>query len=395
LIFCFCGARRFPRLNNKHNLSFEFSSAFARLAVALVCVAIAFALAGCGKRTISKSELRSITVEVTTAAQKITGSGARVEIRPQPASSQTGVPAGPGFDEIYISLAEAKQAPVLRDALASIAAHHELTVSTNTFGAVTRYDYSFRGARTHSIHVVTPLALRPPHHAALKPLTRQAKGGPRLAIIIDDMGYDRAASDSVLALNFPLTVSVLPNLPLSGDVAEEAHRRGDQVMLHLPMQSEGEDAKSETVELRVGMRAPEVNQILSGALESVPHVAGVNNHQGSLATSNAALMAELMPALRQRGLFFIDSRTEKTTVAYDAAKKAGVRAASRRVFLDDVATREAVIAQLRLAAKDAQRDGYAIAIGHPKPATIAALSEEAQRLEASGIDFVFASDLVQ
>ncbi len=97
-------------------------------------------------------------------------------------------------------------------------------------------------------------------------------------------------------------------------------------------------------------------------------------------------MAELMPALRQRGLFFIDSRTEKTTVAYDAAKKAGVRAASRKVFLDDVATREAVIAQLRLAAKDAQRDGSAIAIGHPKPATIAALEEEGPRLEASGID---------
>ena len=245
---------------------------------------------------------------------------------------------------------------------------------------------------------MTPIALRIPRHgpAPVKPLApRTGKGGPRLAIIIDDIGYDRAAADSVLALNFPVTLSVLPNLPLSGDVAEEAHRRGDEVMLHLPMQSEGEDAKSESVELRVGMNAAQVNEILNGALDSVPHVVGVNNHQGSLATSNAALMNELMPALRQRGLFFIDSRTEKTTVAYDAAKKAGVRAASRKVFLDDVETREAVAAQLKLAAADAKRDGFAIAIGHPKPATIAALEAEMPRLEASGIDLVFASDLVQ
>jgi polysaccharide deacetylase 2 family uncharacterized protein YibQ len=232
----------------------------------------------------------------------------------------------------------------------------------------------------------SPLGKLPPHHAGK---------GPKLAIIIDDIGYDGAAADSVLALNFPVTVSVLPNLPLSTEVAEAAHRRGDQVMLHLPMQSEGEDAKAETVELRVGMRAGEVNQILTNALASVPYVVGVNNHQGSAATSNAALMAALMPALKKRGLFFIDSRTEKTTVAYDAAKKAGVRAASRKVFLDDVATREAVIAQLKLAAKDAQRDGSAIAIGHPKPATIAALTDAQPHLSALGIQLVFASELVQ
>jgi uncharacterized protein len=366
---------------------------FARLFASLALIALV--LAGCSKKTISKNELRAISTEVVSAAQKVAGKNSRIEIRPETVSSQTGVPAAPGVDDIYISLADAKQAPALKDALSAIASRHEMTLSGSTSGGVTRYDFSFRGARTHSVHVVTPLSPRTSHRAPLKPLTRQTKGGPRLAIIIDDMGNDRAAADSVIALNFPLTISVLPHLPLSGDVAEEAHRRGDQVMLHLPMQSEGEDAKSETVELRVGMRAPEVNDILAGALDSVPHVAGVNNHQGSLATSNAALMAELMPALRQRNLFFIDSRTEKTTVAYDAAKKAGVRAASRKVFLDDVATREAVVAQLKLAAKDAQRDGYAIAIGHPKPSTIAALAEEAPKLEASGIDLVFASDLVQ
>ena len=370
--------------------------AVTRLLAVMVCVAAA--LAGCGKKTVSKDELRAVTSEVTAAAQKIAGKNSRIEVRPQPPSGVAGIPTGPGVDDIYISLSDAGESGAMKSAIDGIAARHGLSVSASASGTVARYDYSLNGARTHTIHVVTPLGPRAGARrvAPVKPLApRRSGGGPRLAIIIDDIGYDRAEDDSALALNFPVTLSVLPHLSLSGEIAEEAHRRGDQVMLHLPMQSEGEDAKAETVELRVGMSAAQVNEILAAALDSVPHVVGVNNHQGSLATSNAALMNELMPALRQRGLFFIDSRTEKTTVAYDAAKKAGVRAASRKVFLDDVATREAVIAQLKLAAKDAQRDGFAIAIGHPKPATIATLAEEAPKLEASGIDLVFASDLVQ
>ncbi len=128
-------------------------------------------------------------------------------------------------------------------------------------------------------------------------------------------------------------------------------------------------------------------------LDTVPHAAGVNNHQGSRATADPALMAALMPALRDRGLFFIDSRTTAATVAYAAAERSGVRAASRKVFLDDTPTREAVLAQLDLAARDAIRDGSAIAIGHPHAETIAALAESLPRLEARGIRLVFASQL--
>jgi len=127
----------------------------------------------------------------------------------------------------------------------------------------------------------------------------------------------------------------------------------------------------------------------------VPHAIGVNNHQGSRATADPALMAALMPALYQHGLFFIDSRTTSATVAYVAAERSGVRAASRKVFLDDTPTREAVLQQLDLAARDAQRDGSAIAIGHPHPATIAALSEGVPRLESRGVRLVFASEVVQ
>jgi polysaccharide deacetylase 2 family uncharacterized protein YibQ len=376
------------------NLKYRGLHSF-RLSLALAgCVfVLALSLGGCGQQTISKAELRSVTSEVVSAAQKIAGRKAAIEIRPEILSAKTGIPAQTGADSIYVSLPDVREGANLKTALGEIARRHHLTVSEADSSGVARYDFSFHGVRTHSIHVVTPLGPRAPRVATIpKP---RGGAGPRLAIIIDDMGYDRAAADSVLALGFPLTVSVLPHLPLSSDVAEEAFRRGDQVMLHLPMQSEEGSAKPEDVELRVGMGAGEVKEILTGMLDTVPHVAGVNNHQGSLATSDPALMAELMPELRARGLFFIDSRTEAKTVAYDAAKRAGVRAASRKVFLDDTASREAIVAQLQLAAKDAQRDGSAIAIGHPRPATIAALAQEVPRLETGGIQLVFASELVQ
>jgi polysaccharide deacetylase 2 family uncharacterized protein YibQ len=354
-------------------------------------------LAGCGKKNLSKSELRAITGEIVSAAQKINGHKSEIAIRPELQPAKRGSSSALAADNIYISLSDPAQTAAFAQALNAIARKHDLSVTETASSGVIRFDYSFHGARTHTVHVVTPLAARSAAPHASTPLTApQSAGGenPRLAIIIDDLGYDRSAADAVLALGFPLTVSVLPHLPLSSELAEEAQRRGDQVMLHLPMESEADGAKPEDIELRVGMNVAQVDATLAGMLETVPYAAGVNNHQGSRATADAALMQALMPALRQRGLFFVDSRTDAKTVAYDTAERAGVPAASRKVFLDDIATRDAILKQLALAARDAQRDGFTIAIGHPRPATIAALAEGVPPLEARGIHLVFASELV-
>jgi len=207
------------------------------------------------------------------------------------------------------------------------------------------------------------------------------------------MGNDSSQARAVLELPFPLTASVMPHREYSSQTADEVWRRGDQVMLHLPMQPIDDGAQSEKIELRVGMSADQMRSVLAGMLATVPHAVGVNNHEGSRATADPRLMGELMPLLRERGLFFIDSRTTAATVAYETAERAGVHAASRKVFLDDTATRAAVLAQLELAARDAERDGSAIAIGHPHPETIAALAEGVPKLQRRGIHLVFASQL--
>jgi polysaccharide deacetylase 2 family uncharacterized protein YibQ len=364
---------------------------FRRLACSLsLALSVTFwGLAGCAKKPVASSDMRSVTTEVVASAQKITSNKAQITVRPRFRGSLR--QGSVRVDDVYISLASPSQAPPLGESLGAIARRYGLaTTQTVASPGVTRLDFSLNGIPTHTIHVVTPLGGAP----SLARENRTKGGAARLAIIIDDMGYDRSAADAVIALPFPLTVSVLPHLPISSEVAEEAYSRGDQVLLHLPMESRANSTKSEEIELRVGMNAQQVASAVAGMLDTVPHAVGVNNHQGSRATSDPALMHALMPLLGKRGLFFIDSRTEAETVAYETAKHDGLRAASRKVFLDDTAKRDAIIAQLRLAARDATRDGFTIAIGHPRPETIAALAEEVPRLESRGFRFVFASDVV-
>lgn len=219
-------------------------------------------------------------------------------------------------------------------------------------------------------------------------------GAPRLAIILDDFGTDRSAAGSVFALPYPLTLSFLPYHADSREIAEEAHRRGYQVMLHLPMQSLGNEMP-ESQQLYSGMTSSQISGVVGAMLQNVPYAVGVNNHQGSLATTDGPLMADLMVILRERNLFFIDSRTTAATVAYDAAQNASVRCAFRNVpFLDDVEEVSAIRKQLQLALRDAQEKGEAIAIGHPHPETLRALSEFLPQAEAQGVHLVHASDLV-
>lgn len=355
----------------------------------LVYALIVIYLLGCGDKSIRKNEIRTITSEIVTAAQKTTQRKSEIAIRPEVQLADAGSNRV-SADDVYVTLSDASRADGLRQALDEIAHRHTLSVSETNSGSVQRLDFFFKGTRTHTVHVVMPVVAR-----AHSPVSQNGiKSGPKLAIILDDMGYDRAAADAAFALQFPVTLSVIPHLPHSAEVAEEAYRRGDQVLLHLPMEAEAGE-KAEPIELRVGMKADQVERDLDSMLETVPHAAGVNNHQGSRATADAKLMGELMPALRRRGLFFVDSRTTAATVAYDAAERAGVRSASRKVFLDDTTNRDAILSQIDLAARDATRDGFAIAIGHPHPATIAALVEAVPRLEASGVRLVFVSQVVQ
>ena len=281
----------------------------------------------------------------------------------------------------------------LIQSLDRIATSNNLTRDEGTrSGALLRLDYRSAGAITNSVHIIIPRAAR-----AASPVTpRQGEknGTARLAIILDDLGSDRAAADAIFAMPYPLTVSVLPHHAHSVEIAEQAHRYGYEVLLHLPMQSVGNETR-EAQELHPGMPADDIPVLFEQMIESVPNATGVNNHQGSEATADPALMEELMPVLQKWNLFYVDSRTTAATVAYDTAQRLGVRSAFRNVpFLDDVREVSAVRKQIELALRGAKEKGEAIAIGHPHPATLEALSEVLPQAEARGVRLVYASDLV-
>ncbi len=220
---------------------------------------------------------------------------------------------------------------------------------------------------------------------------------PRLAIVIDDLGRDRAAAERLLALEVPLTFSIIPSLPFSSETAASAHQRGQEVILHLPMAANGgrRDVPAEPVELTRGMTADSVEKTIAAMLATVPKAAGANNHQGSSATQDHALMAAVMQSLHARGLYFLDSRTSASSVAYDVAQEAGLRAAYRTEFLDDTPERNVITRQLQLAEQRAHKQGWAIAIGHPHAATLAVLEEMLPQMHARGIQFVFVSQIAR
>lgn len=355
-------------------------------------VSLVVCAAGCKKSAAPPAAgIRAISREIVFAARNATRGRAEVGMRPAYAPREPGRPQTLTYDDIYITIPLTREgAPdraaqsAIENELARVAEFHHLErVARSGAPGLERFDYLSGGRRTHSLHLVTPLA------GAVGAASRQ----PRLAIVIDDLGYERSQGDALFRLPYPLTLSVLPHLPFSGEIAEVAHRRGYQVLLHLPVASTSGE-KDEPVELYPGMDSSAVDRTFTAMLETVPYATGVNNHEGSLGTADPMLMKEVMALLHEHHLFFVDSRTTAATVAETAAHLAGVPATSRKVFLDDEQSAGAIRNQLALAIQDARKNGTALAIGHPHPETLQVLSDDLPQLGRKGVTLVFASELV-
>lgn len=217
---------------------------------------------------------------------------------------------------------------------------------------------------------------------------------PRVAIVIDDLGINVTQSAAVIALPAPLTLAFLPygpDLPLQTRLAA---RRGHELLVHLPMQPLASDVDPGPGALRVDQTAADIRAIVQAALAQFTGYRGVNNHMGSRFTADPAGMRALMGALDERELFFLDSRTTPTSVADEMAADAGVPFIGRDIFLDHVRAPTAIRQALADVEALAQRDGAAVAIGHPYPETIAALAEWLPRARSRGLLFVPVSTLV-
>ena len=197
---------------------------------------------------------------------------------------------------------------------------------------------------------------------------------PKVAIIIDDLGYDLDLAKSFMALDLAVSLSVLPMAPFTEKIVEAAQEKNCDIMLHLPMEpvtSRHEDAGPGA--LLTNMSEKEIKRLLEEHLKRVSGAQGVNNHMGSRFTESEEKMGILMNELKRRRLFYVDSRTTSRTVALEVAQRLGVAATKRNVFLDNDPTREAMTFQLQRLLAISRQSGKAVGIAHPHPETAAFL----------------------
>ena len=238
---------------------------------------------------------------------------------------------------------------------------------------------------THRIRLVLPEQTEPP----------PARRLPRVAIIIDDLGYDRGLAAAFASLDIPVTLAVLPMAPRTEDVAAEAGRKGRELMLHLPMEPKGyPELNPGPGALLNRMCREEIRALVVRHLDQVPGARGVNNHMGSSFTEHEPGVAAMLEELRRKGRFFVDSKTTGRSVAYPLARRMGVPAASRSVFLDNEPTARSIGIQVERLLGIARHRGTAVAIAHPFPGTLKALKGERERLRGA-VEIVTVSELVE
>ncbi|MFC3093724.1 divergent polysaccharide deacetylase family protein [Alteromonas sediminis] len=213
---------------------------------------------------------------------------------------------------------------------------------------------------------------------------------PKIIIVLDDVGYKK--SDAA-AFDLPVEVafSILPQTPYANEYANRANAQGRDVMLHLPMSSQRKRALGPAA-LKVGMYDQDIEQVLIDALDSVPHVIGVNNHMGSALTEQYAPMRTLMSALKSRSLFFLDSRTSPHSVAFETARDIGLATDKRHIFIDHIQTEAFYEQQVHRLIRIAKKYGRAIGIAHPYPSSLRYLSHALNDIERQGVTLQHVSD---
>ncbi len=219
-------------------------------------------------------------------------------------------------------------------------------------------------------------------------------GAPLLALVIDDWGYGWEAASDFLALQVPLNVAVIPHLPRSVDHARIAAQNGHQVILHLPMEPQnaawdlGDGAV--TTDMTDTQIAFEVNR----AMDSIPYISGINNHMGSKATADERVVRAVLKAAKERGVFFLDSRTTPYSVIDKVATELGVPFLENDRFVDIDLNSSRVRDAILLAADTARRRGWAVAIGHVHRATYDGIIAALPHIRERGVRLALLSDIL-
>jgi len=217
-----------------------------------------------------------------------------------------------------------------------------------------------------------------------------------VAIIIDDCGWSKALLKELEGINESLTLSFLPKAPYSKELIEALEGRNFDFMLHLPLEPMPPHQCFDKGLITTKMSDDEINRIFYDDVKDyLPYIKGINNHMGSLFTSDKDKMKILLNDIRKENLFFIDSMTSEKSVGFQLAKEMGIKTAKRDIFLDNKADPDYIKEQIRKLIEVAKKNGKGVAIGHAKRTTLEVLKEMIPEIEKEGIEIVPASSIVE
>lgn len=231
----------------------------------------------------------------------------------------------------------------------------------------------------------------------LPPVTKvppPVKAKPKVAIVLDDWGYNIKNINGLLEIDKPITLSILPGLPYSTFVANKAKEHNFEVILHMPMEPKAK-MRLELSTLYTTMSDDEIRSNLAKALESVLYAKGISNHEGSKATEDKRLMRAVFGELKKDNLFFLDSLVTNDSVCGPLAREMKMRFAKRDIFLDNESNPAYIRKQFGKLIDLAVKNGEAVGIGHDRPNTIAVLKEMIPQLEEKGVELTYISDLAR
>jgi polysaccharide deacetylase 2 family uncharacterized protein YibQ len=229
----------------------------------------------------------------------------------------------------------------------------------------------------------------------LASLEEEISFSPKVAFIIDDLGYETEVAKKMMELEFPVALSILPFLQYSEFIAEEGRKNNQEIMLHLPMESSNSSANPGPGAIKSYMTEEEIRQAVRDCILNFPYIIGTNNHMGSKITEDREIMEIILEEIREYNLFFIDSITTKDSIAYEVAQEMKIKSAVRSVFLDNENDMKYIKRQMLEVQETALREGEVIAIGHSRINTFYVLKRMVPELIKAGIEIVPVSELVK
>ncbi len=230
------------------------------------------------------------------------------------------------------------------------------------------------------------------------PKDKISQSRKRIAILIDDIGYDLSSLNELLQIDAPLTFAILPHYAHSIDAANILHEAKREILLHLPMEPHTfPDENPGMGALFLSMSDRQIKETVDRDIDAIPHLSGVNNHMGSKFMEDESKLDIVFRQLKKRNLYFVDSRTTSLSKGPKIARKLGLRFISRRVFIDNDNNYMTIFRNLttRIDEEFDHTSEAMVMIGHPHMRTIQALKEAIPVLKARGIDIVPVSALVQ